>query len=82
MTWIKFDKFNPPPCGRYLVVKTYADAPFVNEGYDDDKEFWITPIIQIDYLTLSWDLGGRVTHYMELPELPLGHFNSKTADFE
>jgi hypothetical protein len=62
----------PPNAQDVLVIKKYLDAPYNEDGYDDDKSFWIDPVIQIDsyWSDKSWYSGGKVTHWMPLPEMP------------
>jgi hypothetical protein len=73
MEWINFDK-EPPPCAvDVLVLKTYLDDEYGEHGYHPDKSFWTKPIIQIDcyWSDRRWHNGGKVTHWMPLPKLPL-----------
>jgi Protein of unknown function (DUF551) len=75
MQWLKFPDLIPPIGQEILVVKQYLDAPFVDGGYQEDKNFWTEPMIVIDSfwgMFLSWKYGGKVTHWMPLPELPNG----------
>jgi hypothetical protein len=72
MKWIKFSE-EEPPCGEdVLVIKQYLDAPYGPRGYQDDKEFWSTPMITVDayWSDKKWHLGGRVSHWLPLPKLP------------
>lgn len=73
MNWILFDKEKPPRPGSYLVVKVYLDAEFSDNGYDESKSFWTKPMINIDYWFYDnqWRAGGKITHWMPLPSLPM-----------
>ena len=72
MQWIDFDSKQPPWGEDVLVLKTYLDAPYGEHGYENDKEFWIKPIVQIDNTGIGnkWGLGGKALYWMPLPETP------------
>lgn len=72
MTWIKVEDQSPPTGEELLVIKTFLDAEYGERGYHPDKSFWTRPTVQIDTLWSDkrWDRGGKVTHWMKLPEIP------------
>lgn len=72
MQWIDFEKVKPTIGEDVLVLKTYLDEPYEEHGYNHEKAFWTKPIAQVDTYWDSkyWNLGGRATYWMRIPEMP------------
>ena len=74
--WINAKETQPPSNTQLLVLKTYLDAPYTEFGYDDDKQFWTYPVVQVDNGMLgisgklSWTKGGKVTHWQTIDPIP------------
>jgi len=62
-----------PTGARLLVVKHYIDQTFDVEQGGYRGPCFKTPsmiVIDISFIEHSWEGGGIVTHWMEIPEMP------------
>lgn len=76
MKWNKIEDKEPLSFTELLVIVSYLNAPYEENGYNDKKAFWTEPNIMISSgykhgAHFNWLCGGKVTHWMPLPELPI-----------